>query len=933
MTQTPSREPLHVLKTKLFRPRPTGDLLHRTRLHETLNAYLDGSVTLVSAPAGFGKTTMLSDWLEQSPCLSAWLSLDEGDSEVAVFLTYFVAAVRTVFPGACADTLALLRASALPPLGTLATALANDLEALGEEASSLLARSACERFVLVLDDYHLVRESEVHALLAQLLRHPPRTLHLVVSARHDPAFLDSALRARGSFSEIRGAELRFTPEETAAFMQQSVKTRLNPEMLETLVNSTEGWSTGLRLSALTLKAGGELLAPELVSYNRYTLDYLVTEVLAHVPVVTHDFLLKTSILDRLCGPLCDVIAPPIDPEWDGRAYLHWLASENIFTFSLDAQGHWYRYHHVFQKLLQAKLARQLDHEAIVELRRRAAAWYAERGLILEAIQHSMAAGDELAAARLVEKHATEAINWEQWRQLEQWLGLLPQPLTDARPGLLLLKAWLVQKQWRLQDLPAYLDRIEALLEQDGPRDPEQIRIGGEVNALRCTTAYYSLQPHESVACAERALAALPMACSAARGLAWSYIAVKSLLAGNARGAADVLHQALEEDRLHGNFFPIRPYVNLCHLHIMTGDLASAFVAATQLLQVGQQRKLNEGVGWGYYFRGCVLYLQHQLESAEAEFSAVFRLRYATHGHPFSQGAFGLILTLSALGKAAEACDVLDALTSFGVEANNRRVIGDAQALRAWLAQRSGAVAEAQHWATTLDANLPLVPMTTLTVPHLVRVRILVAEGSAPSLLTATQELTRLREQARSSFNLRYQCEILALEALVCDARNDRGAAFDYLRQALELGEPGRLVRSFVDSGPGLGRLLTQFAQRYGPTEYRRQLLAAFADDAAALSPAATPASIQSVGGQESGLIERLSRRELDVLWLLSRRYTDKEIARELSISSQTVKRHAANIYQKLDVGNRRDAVERAAAYGLLTSPPDFVPPPGERHNS
>ncbi|MGE5602788.1 MAG: LuxR C-terminal-related transcriptional regulator [Nitrososphaerales archaeon] len=941
MSLTANGEPLQLLRTKLYRPRPNRDLVHRTRLHEALERYLDKTMTLVCAPAGFGKTTMLTDWLEQCAHPSAWLSLDKSDGDLAVFLAYFVSAVRTLFPSSCADSLALLQAPVLPPLASLVTALVNDLDRLADEPQLSPGVLASGRFIMVLDDYHLVREPVIHNLLGELLRHPPRTMHLILSARQDPPFLNQTLRARGDFSEIRIAELRFTPDEAASLMQHALQTQLEAETVASLVDSTEGWGTGLRLTALTLKAGGGVRSPEPISYNRYTSDYLIAEVLSHVPVATQEFLLKTSILDRLSGPLCDAVAPPADPEWDGRAYLEWLATENLFTFSLDSQGNWYRYHHLFQRLLQVQLQRRRSAEEVNGLHARAAGWYAEHGLIQEAIEHALAAHDELMAAQLVEKHRLQAMNRELWRQLEQWLSLLPRRLIDTRAELLLVEAWIIQKQWRLTDLPAYLDRIEALMLRDGiAQEPvraqppglddtslDRSQLAGEVDSLRGMASFYLLDWTRSFACAERALATLRPEYSFARSNAWMYLASGRVMAGDVQSAFEALHEALKEDRVHGDSFPTRPYVGLCHLYSVRADLINLVLTATQMLQIAQQRDLIEATGWAHYFRGCARYQQNDLAAAEEEFAAVFRQQYLMHAFPFSQSAFGLVLTLAALGEYARAREVLDSVAAYSIEMHNGRVMLDAEAIRACLARRTGAIAEAHRWATSFDPATPLVPLTTFSVPHILRAGILVAEASPSSLAAAARDLARLHDFAASMHSIRYLIEVLALQALIHDGQGNQSAAFAALEQALDLAEPGGLIRVFVDLGPSmaalLGRLVVRSDRRSGG-EYRQKVLAAFVPAApAAVVPqfvAGQPLSPPAAGWHQAdavGLFEPLSRRELDVLLLLSERLTDKEIARELFVSPQTVKRHASNIYQKLDVGNRRDAVAKAAALGLL----------------
>ncbi len=352
-----------------------------------------------------------------------------------------------------------------------------------------------------------------------------------------------------------------------------------------------------------MKAGGDLRAPDVMADNRYTSDYLVAEVLSRVPAATQDFLLQTSILDRLSGPLCDAVAPPADPSWDGRSFLEWLAAENVFTFSLDPQGAWYRYHHLFQKLLRTQLERRRSAEEIAALHVRAAEWFAQRGLIQEAIEHALAAGDDLMAVELVEKHRYPMMNAERWRQLEQWLGMLPKRLIDRRPELLMLEAWIIQNQWRFRDLPAYLDRIEALLHEWPGESSECARLQAEVDTLRSLALYYALDWKRSFACAERALAALPLEYSIARGSAWMYYANGRVIDGDMAGAIEAARQGLKEDRVHGNAFSTRLYIALCQLYWMQGDPTNLFLAATQLLQSRRAKEPGRSAGLGPLFQG------------------------------------------------------------------------------------------------------------------------------------------------------------------------------------------------------------------------------------------------------------------------------------------------------------------------------------------
>ena len=510
-------EPWQLLKTKLYRPRPARDLVERTRLRGLLNARRDVPLTLICAPAGFGKTTLLSDWLETNPNPSAWLSLDRGDSDLGVFLTYFVAAINSVFPDACSETRRLLIATASASVEPLVTALANDLDRLATEP----ALAGDRRFILVLDDYHLVGGQAVHSLLNELLRHPPRPLALVISTRQDPPFPLHTLRGRGELREVRSPELRFTADEAAEFIRQTASVTLDVETVDALAARTEGWATGLRLAAMTLSAGGDMAgAISGLDDNRYVTEYLMNEVLARIPVATQEFLVRTSILERCCGPLCDALAPPADPAWDGRAVLEWLAAENIFVFALDAQNSWYRYHHLFQRLLRNRLERQSSPQALAELHSRASSWFAQNGLVTDAIRHAQAAGDDAAIVRAVEGRRHKAMNREDWRQLEDWLSIVPRRLVDERPELQLLEAWILQKQWKYADIQSYLDPIEALLDRSNLPEMDRLRLRSELDVLRAVCAFYRMDAEATELHARRGLDTVTLESSLVRSVAW-----------------------------------------------------------------------------------------------------------------------------------------------------------------------------------------------------------------------------------------------------------------------------------------------------------------------------------------------------------------------------------------------------------------------------
>ncbi len=379
----------------------------------------------------------------QLPCLSAWLSLDQEESDLNLFLRYFIAALRTIFADACDETLMLLQAAQPPPEAVLHTVFCNDLEKLPGEV------------ILVLDDYHFIHGKAVHNLLGELARHWPKPLHLVLLSRIEPPLPLTSLRAKGMISEIRTQDLRFTSDETAAYLHQWQFASVSQKALPLLEERFEGWPAGLQLAALSLRSADsqESVLQAISSENADITGYLVDEMLTHQFPAIHEFLLKTSLLDRFCASLCEAAIGEIDAGWNVRACLDWIERSELFIVPLDNRREWYRYHHLFQELLQRRAFAEMGADQVANLHRRASAWFEEHGLIDEALQHALAAGDLDLAARQMSAGLREVINREDRPTLERWLRMLPEEVIQQRPELLMIRVWVLQFMWRL-DLQA-----------------------------------------------------------------------------------------------------------------------------------------------------------------------------------------------------------------------------------------------------------------------------------------------------------------------------------------------------------------------------------------------------------------------------------------------------------------------------------------------
>ncbi len=913
-----------LLQTKLHRPRLPKDLLQRTRLVELLQHDADRPLILVCAPAGFGKTTLVGAWLErmgdaqgeQNASLpAAWLSLDENDSELSVFLRYFIAALRTIFTGACEGTLALLQARQLPPQSVLFATLSNELEKLPGE------------LILVLDDYHTLQGVEVHDLLSELVRHWPRPLHLVLISRTSPPIQLSGLRAKGMIGEIRTRDLRFTPEETAAYLDQASNFNVSQDALPLLEERFEGWPAGLHLAAISMRSEGnqETVLRALSSENANITGYLVDEVLTRQFPAIHAFLLRTSFLDRFCASLCEAVLGESDPAWDARACLDWIERSELFLVSLDNQRVWYRYHNLFQELLQQRLAAEMKPEQLNAMHRQASAWFEEHGLIEDALQHALAAGELDLAARLMNAGMREVVNREDRQTLERWLRLLPEEMIQRRPWLLMLRAWALEFAWRLNLQVQVIQQAEKLLDSEVgaslPLDEVQI-LRGQILTIKAQHAYFSNQSTLAIDLCWQALELLPSSWTFPRGGAMLYLGMSMQANGQMAEAERLL---LEKYGSHGDktdTYAMLILEALCFMYLFTSQQDRAILIAQMLLKGGIRSGMGVMKSWADWFFGVIAFQRNELQTAAQHFRLIFENRYIAQIAAYRDAVAGLALIHQVTGEAAEAQRMLNSISQFDLEMRGSED-NRTRSLRAHLMLLQGDLEGAGKWADTLTGPPPDMALMWLEEPQVTRARILLTRGSDADLHLAGQILDTLDEIADRTHNIRYKTEVLALRALTLDALGETDQALDILSQGLCLAPPGDYLRLFVDLGASMQKLLRLLIAE-GHLEEDIHLgevhntLAAFPkaeNDLAGHESSVQQVSLSYPGN--SSLVEPLTPRELEILSLLRGPSSIKEIALQLNISYATAKRHMMNIYGKLGVNQRRNAVAKAEQLKIL----------------
>jgi LuxR family maltose regulon positive regulatory protein len=886
-----------ILQTKLYRPRLPSTLVSRNQLLERLEANCHRPLTLVSAAAGYGKTTLISSWLEGSDVPSAWLSLDERDNDLVTFLTYFIAAIQTRFPTACQDTLTLLHGSTLPPLSFLTRNLTNELDQIETF------------FIFVLDDFHFILDAAINDLLNDMMRHPSRTMRLVLITRRDPALPVTVLRARDLITEIRSRDLRFTVNETTDLVERTDDIELDETAIIDLAEKSEGWVTGLRLSILALRHGAgrdPLAISAMENLHLHVADYLMAEVISDQPPAIQEFLIKTSILETLNGSLCDAVAELDEPECDGSAYLEWLEEANLFTLPIESGRRTYRYHPLFREHLHDRLTAKTDADGVAALHKRASTWLAENGMIEEALHHALAAGDTAKATDLVAEYRHDLMNREQFNVLERWLNLLPREAIEGNAELLLVEAWLWEYRFNFGELFPLLERVAGILEDDTTLAKEDRTVlGGELASLRSSIFYWMGHGQLSLENARHAVKVTPFEHEWVRGLSLSYHAGAYQLVGQLDKVYEEIHKILAAGGGRANTSTHRAYDTLVAVETLAGNLSGLEQVALQQLEFTEPRQLYRSLGWAQYGLAFVYYQRNELAEARASFAQLVELKYRAHAASVAQGYYGLALTYQALGDHDLAWEAFRAALDWASETGSSGILIEAQSLASRLALLEEQVPDVSRWATLISDEIPLIAL--LQFPHLTLASVLLAQGTPGALLKAGELLAQLRQAAESTYNTWRLMEITAMQALLSAAQGKRQEALATLEQVIIWAEARGYIRLFADLGPQMAGLLDELRGRSVAPDYVALILAAF--------PASGSTSTSPDAGQS--LNDPLTNRELQTVRLLATDLSIEDIAAELVVSVATVRTHCKRIYRKLNVHSRFEAAQQTNKLGLL----------------
>ena len=889
-----------ILVTKLYIPPPRVKIVPRSRLIEQLNEGLHSGhkLTLISAPAGFGKTTLVSEWGAVCERPVTWLSLDEGDNDLTRFLTYFIAALQAITANIGAGGLAVLQSPQPPSTESILTSLLNEITAIPV------------RFILVLDDYHVIDSQPVDEALTFLLNHLPPQMHLVIATREDPPLPLARLRARAQLTEVRAADLRFTPAEAAEFLNRVMDLNLSAENITTLETRTEGWIAGLQLAALALQGTISMQGHHSASFiksftgsHHFVLDYLVEEVLEKQPDPILTFLLRTSILDRLCGPLCDAIQaslPVSARETPDQKVLEYLARANLFTVPLDNERHWYRYHHLFGNLLRRRLEQSCTAEEIAELHIRASEWFEDNGLMLEAFRHAASANDVERAERLMESRAMGLHLRSVSSTILNWLDTLPASVLDARPLLRVRSVTLALMAWRVAGVEEKLRAAEAAVAAALERSPLDVRardLSGQIACARATLALTRYDTQAMLTQSRRALEYLhPENHTFLFTANWAF-ASANLLLGNRLAAAQACQQALACSQKSGSIFSrMQATTILGNIQRMDNQLYQAAETYRRVLELAGDNPIPNA-GQVQLNLAEIYYEWNDLETAERQGiqSQELMRQYGQLIDRFIMSEVFIAHIQLARGDVGGASDRLAEAERSARQKNFLLRLPDIAATQVLVLIQQGQLAKAEQLAQQYE--LPLS-----------QARVLIAQENPSAALAL---LNPLRQEMEAKGWADELLKVMVLQAVALQAHSEKEKAAQVLVEALALAEPGGFVRIFVDEGEATRLLIAnQSRNRDHPlSDYAGKLLAAF------VHPATAPksANIQ----QKTDMIEPLSERELEVLRLLRSDLSGPEIAQQLIVSLNTVRTHTKNIFNKLGVNNRRASVRRAEELGLF----------------
>jgi LuxR family transcriptional regulator, maltose regulon positive regulatory protein len=910
---------MRLLQTKLYIPRAHPDLVKRPWLIRRLDEGLHARLILVSAPAGFGKTTLLSSWFAQTDLPAAWVSLDTRDNDPVRFWAYFIAALRTLQAGLGETALGMLQASQPPSIEVILTELLNEVAGIQGD------------FLLALDDFHAIDAESIHQGLTFLLENMPPQMHLVIASRTEPPLPLPLLRVRRALVELSLADLRFNPQEAADFLTQVMGLDLTAADIAALDKLTEGWIAGLQLAALSMQGMSDIsgFIRSFTGSHRYVFDYLAQEVLNHQPEELQHFLLETSILERLSSSLCNALTG----HQDSQERLEQLEQANLFLVALDQERRWYRYHHLFADFLQARLQQEIESGDLAKLHLRASEWYEKHDFPIEATSHALAAQDFERAETLMLTAVLELFVRSELATILNLLSALPEARRRANPQLSMAGAWALLATGQVEKVEEYLQDIEHSLGMVANGSAESLKLPanirgalGEVSCLRASLSFHHSDVPGVMEWCQRAR--LYLGKDVVDGLFNDAVSLQPVItfnqalavefSGDIQTSSEIFEETIELARQDQNMHILPMAIShLAQLQVVQGKLREAADTYRQALHDAQENRIPSPLsGMAYTGMGNILVEWNDLQNAEAHLQRGIEMgRKWMQWEILVAGFTGMARLKIAQGETKRALAILQEMTDIGDSMQVPWPGYISAAFRALVIMRQGNIEPAIRWAEQSGIHAEDEPNFFQEGEYITLARVLLAQGELKRALSLAERLLTAAEKGQRWGRV---IEILSVQSLILRAQGNLDLAMATLHRALELALPEGYVRIFVDEGQPMRELLQKAAIE--GSFHAARLLEAFQEtssESAQKYVVDQTTHATAWHHPSETLIDPLSEREIEILSLIATGLTNQEIADRLTISLNTVKTHVKNIYSKLNTRSRLEATDRGRELGLI----------------
>ena len=894
---------INILQTKIHRPPVMDDYVIREKIIEKLENNIYRPLSIISAGAGYGKSVTVSEWLDKTRFPHTWLSLDEEHNDFQTFLFYLCAAIEKVFPDSLNNTGNLLSAGNLPPFEVISNSLINELSDIDQD------------FILVLDDYHLIREKKIHQLINKWLRFPPQNIHLSIVTRRDPPLNIKPLRANDRLTEIRMTDLSFSDKEIASLFKKLLGTDLSDQAIAKLREKTEGWIIGLRMALLTVNNKDDidrLLAVIEGGFHQIS-NYLIPEVLSKLPQQIQDQLIDSSILNRFCAELIEAIMitgnKTEHPVNDADHLIQWMIKSNMFVIQLDNKQKWFRYHHLFQNLLQNQLKKHRTIKHINTIYNKASIWFEKNDYIAEAIKYTMQANNTERAVEIIVTHWENTIDKDLWYIVEGWMNLLPEKVIVKSVSLLLARMWTTMQRLRIEDIPVLIELIEKRSE-----DLTDTETGYLAHA-KSVICYLMGDAQNALDHSKLALKLIPKKHFCMRGdiKAWQIVEMQSLGMGDIgiEMAKEELTKVYPDDYRQLMRLVLRPNF----VYIIDANLPALKTGIESLLKIPIFSPYI--LGFGLYFRACISWWGYNHEKAVKKFDDLINIRFQTTVRLGIDSYICTALSLQELNRHQNVTDVINRATQFAMEIDDTATTSILASGRARLNLKQGNLEAAEEWLNSAEhSGIDPTMLYWVEIPAITQCRVLIAMATPDSLNKALELLKGYRKYSESISHKLRTIETTVLQAQTYFKLQNESEAIEALKYALEIAAKGEWIRPFIEDGKELQDLYLTLKEKGVQPDFVENILTKIKNTFDVLSEVSTIKLKKSVRPRQEQSTP-LTRKEIEVLLLIAKGYRNREIAYKLFNSEQTIKKHISNMFQKLNVHNRLNMVSKARELEML----------------